>query len=171
MSPLIELGSLLANTRTLLHPHLPHHHPSSPLIFLWPPSLSKPWFPSIKAWSSTSFLKFKTTSRWSQPLWSGMHPAWHPTSRWSQLLSRKRSWIHPAWLSLWPPWKARQPTHAKIKTMLKQRPFLTTAKLCLCQNLGAASSNPVQTRQDTIDVDCVLGMIEKGSNDLLLLPG
>ena len=27
-----------------------------------------------------------------------------------------------------------------------------------CQNLGAASSNPVQTRQDTIDVDCcVLG--------------
>ncbi len=27
-----------------------------------------------------------------------------------------------------------------------------------CQNLGAASSNPVQTRQDTMDVDCVLGM-------------
>ena len=23
-----------------------------------------------------------------------------------------------------------------------------------CQNLGAASTNPVQTRQDTIDVDC-----------------
>ena len=26
-----------------------------------------------------------------------------------------------------------------------------------CQNLGAASSNRVRTRQDTIDVDCVLG--------------
>ena len=34
-----------------------------------------------------------------------------------------------------------------------------------CQNLGAASSNPVQTRQDTIDVDCVLGMIEKRESE------
>ncbi len=27
----------------------------------------------------------------------------------------------------------------------------------ICQNLGAASSNRVRTRQDTMDVDCVLG--------------
>jgi hypothetical protein len=27
-----------------------------------------------------------------------------------------------------------------------------------CQDLGATSSYPVQTRQDTIDVDCVLGI-------------
>ncbi len=30
-----------------------------------------------------------------------------------------------------------------------------------CQNLGAASSYPVQTRQDTIDVDCCVREYKK----------
>ena len=33
--------------------------------------------------------------------------------------------------------------------------------LLMCQNLGAASSNPVQTRQDTIDVDCCVREYKK----------
>ncbi len=39
--------------------------------------------------------------------------------------------------------------------------FLTGEERLRCQNLGAASSNPVQTRQDTIDVDCVLGNVRE----------
>ena len=34
-----------------------------------------------------------------------------------------------------------------------------------CQNLGAASSNPVQTRQDTIDVDCCVREYKIGERE------
>jgi hypothetical protein len=45
-----------------------------------------------------------------------------------------------------------------LNLLLWQWLYYNKAKLTKCQNLGAASSNPVQTRQDTMDVDCVLGM-------------
>ena len=58
-----------------------------------------------------------------------------------------------------------------VKAVPAKEPFTPTIPpagkkdIGICQNLGAASSNPVQTRQDTMDVDCVLGIIEKRESE------